>query len=189
MQKSQLLLLINLLFTILSSCSPTDRNNFNGAIQKTKVIQLPFSDTCGKDLGNLEFSNTSSPLYKYLPNACIDSFKLAVAGKIVENNKFIALLLVDTYGDYQMHFIATFNNNGKLINKFPLFKIGCDEDEYYFGKAECTITKDLFVYLKDTCAEYKRDESGNIINGSLTSKSNKNTFKIAENGSIVKVGS
>ena len=111
--------LVNLLF-ILTSCSLTVKTDFQNATQKLRQIQLPFSDTCGKELDKLEFSYEGSTLFKYLPNACIDSYKLAVAGKIVENGKFTALLLADTYGDYQMHYIATFTNDGKLISKFLL---------------------------------------------------------------------
>jgi len=173
---------VNLFFIFLTSCSSTVKTNFEDAAKKIRIIELPFSDTCGKDLKCFD----DSTLFKYLPNACIDSYKLAVAGKITGNEKFTALLLADTYGDYQMHYIATFTHKGELIAKFELFKIGCSADEDYFGAAEYTITKNLLVYLKDSTANYKRDSSGNIINESIVSKSHNYTFKISNEGSIVK---
>jgi hypothetical protein len=178
--------LVNLFFIFLTSCSSTVKTNFEDAAKKIRLIKLPFSDTCGNDMQFLQFSNDDSTLYKYLPNACMDSFKLAVAGKIAENEKITVLLLADTYGDYQMHYIATFTKKGELIAKFQLFKIGCSEDENYFGEAEYTITKDLLIYLRDSTVDYKRDSGGNIINKSIVSKSHNDIFRIADDGAIVK---
>jgi hypothetical protein len=179
------LLLTSVTLVLLISCSSREKITFESIAKKIKTIDLPFSSECGKDLKIIELVGEDTAIYKYIPNTP-DSSKLSIIGKIIDNNKFIALLLADTYPDVQLHYIATFTRKGELITKFELYRVGGLEDENYFGEAECTISKDITINLKDSTAEYKRDSSGNIINESIVSKFHNDFFMIADDGTIVK---
>jgi hypothetical protein len=164
-----------------------DTKDFESIVKNIKSINPPLYATCGQDLNCIEFIGKDTIIYQYLPNACDERFKLRVIGKISEKDKYIALLLADTYGDYQGHFVATFTHKGELISSKELFiRTGCGEDENYFGTFNYTITKDVLINMKDSTAEFKRDSLGNIIDETIVAKSHNTSFIIADDGTIVK---
>ncbi len=174
--------------SFIFSCSNEKRtNDFEAIAKNIRTINLPLYGTCGQDLNCIEFLRKDTVIYQYLPNACQEPFKLCVIGKISENDKYVALLLADTYGDYQGHFVTTFTHKGVLISSQELFiRTGCGEDESYFGTFSYAITKDVLINMKDSTAEFKRDSAGNIIQGSVIPKVHNNIFRITDGGLIVK---
>jgi hypothetical protein len=172
-------ILANLTLIFLISCSDK-KTSFETLIEKIDTISLPFFDTCGKDLDCLKFVGNDTAISQYLPSASISAFKLRVIGKLQQRRQYIMLLLADTYADCQLHYIVTFSNNGEVISKFALYRISGLTNEEYFGEAQCSISKDLVINLRDSTVEY--NDSGK----KFISNSPNDLFRIADNGSIVK---
>ena len=180
--------LISVLFILFTSCASNDTKDFDGIAKRIKRINLPFYDTCGTNLTCMDFVGYDTAINTYLPcSGDNDSQKLCVIGKIYECDKYIALLLANSGADWQMHYIATFTHEGKLLSNMELlFRAGCGEEEDYWGRAECSIMENLTVNLKDSSAEFKRDSNLNIISESIVAKSHSSSFAISDNGTIVK---
>ncbi len=160
---------------------------FTSLVKNIETINLPFSHKCGEDFKTIDKIDTE--LYKYFPPLYPDhpEYGWHIIGKVSENNKYVALLSVNTYSDYAIPYLITFTKQGTTITKFEVYKIGCSDDEFYHGEVTFTINKNLTINISDSSATYKRDIAGKIIKESINSKSSKYLFKVTDDGIIVSV--
>ena len=156
-------------------------SDFEKQLKGVKALDLPFHHKCGDDLPVTIYPQKNAQIFDFIPK------DLSVVGIVTQNKNFIALLLTNASADYMVPYIVSFNNKGKVITKFEPYKIGCSEDEYYFGKAEFTITRDLYVNVTDSSNSYKRDKNEEIIKDSIVSKNHSYLFQFTKYGNIEEV--
>lgn len=157
--------------------SKVENKRTNTQLDSLTKVSLPVSGTCGENSNVFDYSYNRKAI-RDLPE------NLRFAGLLKKTDKYFAVLLIDTYADYQNHFIATVSNDGKIIDKFALFSAVCSEDENYWGQAKYTIDKDLKIIQTDSSATYKRNEVGEIIKGTIESSSHRLSLYVDQNGKI-----
>lgn len=167
------------------SCSSTTKKE-NKPIEVTKsnvedftILNLPISGSCGDDLQVFD-KDSIRQIIPELPG------NLRFGGVIKRTRNFTALILLDTYADSQIPYLATITNNGKIIDKFKLFSEDCDEDEFYKTQANYTLDKTLKGTQTDNFETYKRDDEGEIIKESVVKNFHKYEFYVDPKGKIIK---
>jgi|GEM_PF-6179002 len=170
---------------LLTACNsvPVDKSKSTTkpTINNLTQVKLPFSSICGASL--TVFDEDSIQLFiSDIPD------NLRFGGLLKSAENYSAILLLDTYADYQIHYLTTVNKQGKIIETFDLFSYGCSEDEFFWGKTNYTIEKDLRILQTDTSATYKRTESGEVIKESIVSSSHRHEYYVDANGKIKKYG-
>ena len=161
--------------------------SFASLVKNIETINLPFSHKCGENFKTTNKIDTE--LNKYFPPLYSDhpEYGWHIIGKVSENNKYVAILSVNTYSDYAIPYLITFTKQGTTITKFEVYKIGCSDDEFYHGEATFTINKNLTIKISDSSATYKRDSEGEIIKESTISKSSNYLFKVTDDGIIASI--
>jgi hypothetical protein len=178
--KRFIILLISLIFI---NCTINEKKVIkkekSNSFEKLSKIELPIEYYCGESLEL--FDNDS--ITKYI----VDFPKgLRFGGLINKRNEFSTILLADTYADYQLHFIATVDKKGKMIDIFKLFSKDCGVDENYECESKYQIDKELNIKLSDSTATYERTESGEIIDKTIKVTTNSIHYSIDEKGKVTK---
>lgn len=176
-----ILILVSICF--LTCCSyfnadnKSEKQKTNSLLDSLTKISLPISATCGESSKVFDFSYNRK-IISDLPE------NLRFGGLLKKTDKYFAVLLIDTYADYQNHFLATVSMDGKIIEMLELFSAGCSEDENYWGEAKYTIDNNLKIIQTDTSATYKRNDVGTIIKKTIKTSSHRLLFYVDKNGNI-----
>jgi hypothetical protein len=140
-------------------------------------ISLPISRTCGEISEVYDFSS-----YRKAINDLPENLKFG--GLIKKTDNYFAVILIDPYADFQLHYLTTVTMDGNIIDKLELFSAGCGEDPYYWGQSNYTIDKNLNIIQTDSSATYNRDTNGTILKESIVSTSHRYSFYVDEHGKI-----
>jgi hypothetical protein len=151
------------------------------SINQLTKIELPLTSRCGASLPVYDQDRIQTIIAELPKN-------LRFGGLLKNTENYSAIILLDTYADEQIHFLATVNRDGKIIAKFELFSNGCHEDEFFWGQANYTILEDLKILQADTSATYKRTEDGEIIKETIVSSSHRFEYYVDKDGRIKKAG-
>ncbi len=141
-------------------------------------ISLPISRTCGE----------ISEVYDFSPNRkAVNDLpeNLKFGGLVKKTDNYFAVILIDPYADFQIHYLATVALDGNIIEKFELFSAGCAGDPYYWGQSNYTIDNNLNIIQTDSSATYSRDADGTILKESIVSTSHRLSFYVDEHGKIM----
>lgn len=140
-------------------------------------ISLPISRTCGDISEVYDFSYNKKAINDLQEN-------LKFGGLVKKTDNYFAVILIDTYADFQLQYLTTVAMDGNIIETFELFSAGCGEDPYYWGQSNYTIDNNLNIIQIDSSATYNRDANGTILKESIVSTSHRFSFYVDEQGKI-----
>jgi hypothetical protein len=143
-------------------------------------ISLPISRTCGEISEVYDFSNNNKAINDLPEN-------LKFGGLVKKTDNYFAVILIDPYADFQLHYLTTVALDGNIIDKLELFSAGCSEDPYYWGQSNYTIDNNLNIIQTDSSATYSRDDNGKILKESIVSTSHRYSFYVDEYGKIMNI--
>jgi hypothetical protein len=143
-------------------------------------ISLPISKTCGEISEVYDFSYNNKAINDLPEN-------LKFGGLVKKTDNYFAVILMDPYADFQLHYLTTVTLDGNIIETFELFSAGCSEDPYYWGQSNYTIDNNLNIFQTDSSATYSRDDNGTILKESIVSTSHRYSFYVDEYGKIMNI--
>lgn len=150
----------------------------NWVLTKTS---LPLFNNCSTDLPVYENVNLQD-IAKDIPA------NLKFGGVLKESKNYLAILLIDTFADSQIHYLTTISKEGKIIDKFNLYSGNCLEDEFFWEQSDYRIDQELIIIQTDSSAKYKRDAEGEVVKESIKGSLHKYKLYVDEEGRIKKYG-
>jgi len=178
-------LIVIAILLIVTSCynneqmdgSSKSKDDFS--INNLTKLNLPFKGECGQDY--LVYDKDS--INKFAPK--IPEY-LRFGGLLKDCDSYIAVLLVNTLADFQIHYLTTLDKSGNIIEQYELFSNNCAQDAYFWGMSDYIIDENLNIIQKDSSATYERDSIGEIIEESVVTEANRLEIFVNDRGEIKK---